>query len=90
MPVGWGILERFWNFLKKLGNWKGTGKDRDPILNKRKGKERFPFFCLEDRKGPHSRKNGQVNMYGIVVELWKKVFVTCIFLDSRFFPALCP
>ena len=57
------MLGGFWSFLKKLGNWKGTGKDRDPILNKRKGKERFPFFCLEDRKGPHSRKNGQVNMY---------------------------
>ena len=55
---------RMWK-EKKLGNWKGTGKDRDPILNKRKGKERFPFFCLEDRKGPHSRKNGQVNMYDI-------------------------
>ena len=63
LHVGCGILEQFWNFLKKLGNWKGTGKNRGPFLNKRKGKERFPFFCLEDRKGPHSRKNGQVNMY---------------------------
>ena len=49
--------------LESLGNWKGTGKDRDPIWDKRKGKERFPFFCQEDRKGSHSRKNGQVNMY---------------------------
>ena len=39
------IPSEFWNFLKKLGNWKGTGKDRGPILNKRKGKERFPFFA---------------------------------------------
>ena len=51
------------NVFSKFRNWKGTGKDRDPILDKRKGNERFPIFCLEDRKGPHSRKNGQVNMY---------------------------
>ena len=31
--------------LESLGNWKGTGKDRDPIWDKRKGKERFPVFA---------------------------------------------
>ena len=29
--------------LESLGNWKGTGKDRDPNQDKRKGKERNAF-----------------------------------------------
>ena len=39
------IMDQFWNFLEKLGNWKGTGKDRDPIWDNWKGKERCPFLA---------------------------------------------
>ena len=69
-----------------MGNWKGTGKDRHPILDKGKGKERFPIFCLEDRKGPHSRKNGQVNMYGCALSSVQALTVdSSISLDLNHF-----
>ena len=40
-----GLSERFWTVLANLENWKGTGKDCDPIWDKWKGKERFPFLA---------------------------------------------
>ena len=40
-----GLSERFWTVLANLENCKGTGKDCDPIWDKWKGKERFPFLA---------------------------------------------